>query len=56
MCVQKDSTLRMTRFGFYLSLFVKVTPELQELSRMYFIQMKKHELWTVEYVACFWRV
>jgi len=36
--VQKESTLRMTRFGFYVSLFVKVMPKSQELSLMCFIQ------------------
>jgi len=34
----QDSTLRLTRFGFYVSFLVKIMLELQELSRVYFIK------------------
>jgi hypothetical protein len=55
--VQKDSTLRMIRFGFNISLFVKVILESQELLACTLYKlMQKHELWTVDYIACFWRV
>jgi hypothetical protein len=41
--VQKDSILRMTRFGFYISLFVKVMPKLRELSRVYRIHTNEEK-------------
>jgi hypothetical protein len=36
--VQKGSTLRMSRLGFYISIVLKVMPESQELSPTYLIQ------------------
>ena len=42
----QDSTLRLTRFGFYVSFLVKIMLELQELSRVYFIKTDE-ETWAV---------